>query len=210
MPSLPGWDGDPDSHALAQDPPRSRSALLVVYVVVTWFSLRSAPDPARRSDDEVDAWSFRRSLVALGIATLATALVAEILVGSLEAFAEKVGLSDFFVAAVIVAIVGNAAEHGGAVVVASRGKIALAGEIALSSAAQVAVFLIPAVALLSWLLEPLSLSFRPVEIAALGGSVAFTAVVLFDGRSSRLKGVLLLAGYAAVAVAFFAAGDAND
>ncbi len=207
VPSVPGWDGDPDSHGLAQVSAAISAALLVVYVVVTWFSLRRHLTLHVASDDEVDAWSFRRSLVALGVATLATALVAEILVGSLEAFAEKVGLSDFFVAAVIVAIVGNAAEHGGAIVVASRGKIALAGEIALSSAAQVAVFLIPAVALLSWLLEPLSLSFRPVEIAALGGSVAYTAVVLSDGRSSRLRGALLLAGYAAVAAAFFAAGD---
>ena len=93
----------------------------------------------------------RLSLAVLGVATVATALVAEILVGSLEVFAEQAGLSDFFVAAVIVAIVGNAAEHGGAVVVAYRGKITLAAEIALSSAAQVALFLIPAVALLSWL-----------------------------------------------------------
>jgi len=111
------------------------------------------------------------------------------------------------VAAVIVAIVGNAAEHGGAVIVAFRGKIALAGEIALSSAAQVAVFLIPAVALLSWLIDPLSLSFRPVEIAALAGSVVFTTLVLYGGHSSRARGVLLLAGYAVVVVAFFVAGD---
>ena len=67
----------------------------------------------------------------------------------------------------IVAIVGNAAEHGGAVVVAARGNIKLAAEIALASSAQVAVFLIPAVALLSWLIDPLALSFRPVEIAVL-------------------------------------------
>jgi Ca2+:H+ antiporter len=77
----------------------------------------------------------------------------------------------------------------------------------LSSAAQVAVFLIPAVALLSWLIEPLALSFRPVEIAALGGSVAFTALVLADGRSSRLRGFALLAGYAVVVAAFLIAGD---
>ena len=68
-------------------------------------------------------------------------------------------------AAVIVAIVGNAAEHGGAVVVAARGKIALAAEIALASSAQVAVFLIPLVALLAWLIEPLALTFRQVEIS---------------------------------------------
>ena len=83
------------------------------------------------------------------------------LVGSLDVFAEQAGLSEFFVAAVIVAIVGNAAEHGGAVIVAYRGKIMLAAEIALSSAAQVAVFLIPAVALLSWLIDPLALELPP-------------------------------------------------
>ena len=106
----------------------------------------AAPATARREPTTRSrAWSFRSSLVVLGVATVATALVAEILVGSLEVFAENAGLSDFFVAAVIVAIVGNAAEHGGAVIVAYRGKIKLAAEIALSSAAQVAVFLIPAV-----------------------------------------------------------------
>ena len=69
------------------------------------------------------------------------------------------------------------------------------------------MFLIPPVALLSWLLDPLALSFRPVEIAALAGSVVFTTLVLFDGRSSRVRGGLLLAGYAVVVVAFFLAGD---
>ena len=159
------------------------------------------------SDEEIEGWSLRTALGALAVATIATALVAEILVGSLEVFSEKVGLSEFFVAAVIVAIVGNAAEHGGAVIVAFRGKIALAGEIALSSAAQVAVFLIPAVALISWLIDPLSLSFRPVELAALAGSVTFTTLVLFGGQSSRARGALLLAGYGVVVIAFFLAGD---
>ena len=174
---------------------------------VTWYSLRRHARLHVASGEEISGWSLRRALVALALATVTTALVAEILVGSLEVFAEKAGLSEFFVAAVIVAIVGNAAEHGGAVVVAFRGKIALAGEIALSSAAQVAVFLIPAVALLSWLIDPLALSFRAVEIAALAGSVVFTALVLFHGQSSRFRGGLLLAGYAVVVVAFFVAGD---
>ena len=89
-------------------------------------------------------WSLGVSLGVLGVATVVTALIAEILVGSIETFADKAHLSEFFVAAVIVAIVGNAAEHGGAVVVAARGNIKLAAEIALASSAQVAVFLIPA------------------------------------------------------------------
>jgi Ca2+:H+ antiporter len=207
IPAIPSWEGDPDRDSLAALSVPVSIVLLVVYVAVTWFSLRRHRTLHVSSDSEISGWSFRAALVALALATIATALVAEILVGSLEAFSEKAGLSEFFVAAVIVAIVGNAAEHGGAVVVAYRGKIALAGEIALSSAAQVAVFLIPAVALLSWLIDPLALSFRPVEIAALAGSILFTSVVLYHGRSSRVRGGLLLAGYAVVVVMFLLAGD---
>ena len=207
IPAVPGWEGDPDRHSLAVLSVPVSIALLVVYLAVTYYSLRRHRALHIASDTEISGWSLRAALGALAVATIVTALVAEILVGSLEVFAEKVGLTEFFVAAVIVAIVGNAAEHGGAVVVAYRGKIALAGEIALASAAQVAVFLIPAVALLSWLIEPLALSFRPVEIAALGASVVYTTAVLFNGHTSRFRGVLLLLGYAAVVVAFFLAGD---
>jgi Ca2+:H+ antiporter len=207
IPAIPGWEGDPDRDSLARVSAAISVVLLVVYVVVTLYSLRRHRALHVASDEDTSGWSLRLSLGVLGVATVATAFVAEILVGSLETFAAKVGLSDFFVAAVIVAIVGNAAEHGGAVIVAYRGKIALAAEIALSSAAQVAVFLIPAVALLSWLIESLALTFRPIEIAALGGSVAFTALVLADGRSSRLRGFALLAGYAVVVAAFLIAGD---
>ena len=159
------------------------------------------------SDEEVEGWSFKQALAALGVATVVTALVAEVLVGSLETFAHKVGLSDFFVAAVIVAIVGNAAEHGGAVIVAYRGKIKLAAEIALSSSAQVAMFLIPAVVLLSWLIDPLALGFRKVEIAALVLSLGIVMATIWGGVSSRLRGAILIVAYVGVAVMFFIAGD---
>ena len=208
IPSIPGWEGDPDRRSLAELSIVPSVVLLVVYLVTTWYSLRRhrlahiAAEP-----EEMEAWSLRRSLVVLGIATVVTALVAEILVGSLDEFADNAGLSEFFVAAVIVAIVGNAAEHGGAVVVAARGKIRLAAEIALASSAQVAVFLIPAVALLSWLIDPLALALRPIEIVVLAGSVVVTAALIADGHSSRLKGALLVAAYAAVATSFFFAGD---
>jgi Ca2+:H+ antiporter len=207
IPSVPGWDGDPDRHSLAVLSVPVSIVLLLVYVGVTWFSLRRHREMHVSTDAEIRGWSFSASLAVLAVATVVTALVAEILVGSLEEFADQFGLSEFFVAAVIVAIVGNAAEHGGAVLVAYRGKIKLAAEIALASAAQVAVFLIPAVALLSWLIEPLALSFRPVEIAALAGSLVFTAAVLHGGQSSRLRGGLLLAAYVCVAILFYAAGD---
>jgi Ca2+:H+ antiporter len=208
IPAIPGWSGDPDRHDLAVLSVPVSIVLLLVYVGVTWYSLRRHR-LAHISDEAsgMAAWSLATALLVLGGATVITALVAEILVGTLEAFAEKAHLSDFFVAAVIVAIVGNAAEHGGAVVVAYRGKIKLAAEIALASGAQVAVFLIPAVTLLSWLIEPLALSFRQIEIAALAASTAFTAAILANGRSSRAKGVALIGAYGLVAFAFLLAGD---
>ena len=208
IPAIPGFDGDPERHSLAQLSIAPSVALLVIYVVVTYVQLRRhrrlhvADEPA-----EMRGWSLRLSLAVLGVTTVVTALIAEILVGSIDNFAENASLSEFFVAAVIVAIVGNAAEHGGAVVVAYRGNIKLAAEIALASSAQVAVFLVPAVALLAWVIEPLALSFRPVELIVLGVSVVLTTLLLFQGRSSRARGAALIALYVAAAVAFFVAGD---
>jgi len=207
VPSVPSWDGDPDRSSIAALSAPVSVALLLVYGAVTWYSLRRHRLLHVSSDEEIEGWSFRASLAALVVATTLTALVAEILVGSLEAFAEKAGLTDFFVAAVIVAIVGNAAEHGGAVIVAYRGKLRLAAEIALSSAAQVAVFLIPAVALISWLIDPLALGFRQVELGVLAASLAVAAASLWGGHSSRTRGFVLIVAYVLAASAFFTAGD---
>ena len=216
VPSIPSWNGDPERHLIETISIPISIALLVLYLGTTWWTLRRHHQ-LHSADTDADAdaeatgtgWSLRRSLGVLAAATVATAFVAEILVGSLEAFAEQAHLSDFFVAAVIVAIVGNAAEHGGAVVVAYRGKIKLAVEIALSSSAQVAVFLIPAVALLALLIDPLALGFRPVEVWALLGSAGLVSALLARGRSTRGRGAVLIVAYIAIAALFFAVGDRN-
>jgi Ca2+:H+ antiporter len=144
----------------------------------------------------------------LGVATVVTAVISEILVHSLDAFSRAANLSEFFTAAVIVAIVGNAAEHGGAVVIARRGNLRLASEIAVSSSAQVALLVTGVVVLLSWVVTPaLPLSFRPIELAALGGATVAVALVLRDGRGSRWEGAMLVGLYAVVAVGFGLAGD---
>ena len=208
IPAIPAFDGDPDRRSIAELSLIPSLILLVAYVVVTYLALRRHRRlHVSEEPSEMRAWSLKAALAVLGVATVITALIAEILVGSIDSFAADAGLSEFFLAAVIIAIVGNAAEHGGAVVVAARGKIKLAAEIALASSAQVAVFLIPAVALLAWLIEPLALSFRPVELIAVGASVVATGALLADGRSSRAKGAILVASYVAVAAAFFVAGD---
>jgi Ca2+:H+ antiporter len=153
--AVPSWHGDTERHALHILSIPVSVALLIVYVAVTWWQLRRHRALFAPVGPDALAWPLGITFAVLSVATVATAVVAEILVGSIETFAEKAHLSDFFVAAVIVAIVGNAAEHGGAVIVARRGRVKLATEIALSSSAQVAVFLIPAVAILSWAIKPL-------------------------------------------------------
>ena len=206
VPAIPSWRGDPTRHALAVLTVPIAISLLILYICVTWWQLRRHRAEHVEPDDDEGVWKLSTSIGALAVATAITALIAEILVGSIETFAEKAHLSDFFVAAVIVAIVGNAAEHGGAVVVAHRGKVQLAAEIALSSGAQVAVFLIPAVAVISWAITPLSLAFRQVEIGVMGGAAILAGSMLVQGRSSHWRGWVLLAGYAVAAVIFYKAG----
>jgi Ca2+:H+ antiporter len=208
VPAVVGWSGNPERESIEQLSIPVSLVLLLIYVGVTWLSLRRH----RRlhisdAPPEMVGWSFRTALIVLGVATVVTGFIAEIVVGSVQVFSEEANLSEFFVAAVIIAVVGNAAEHGGAVVVAARGQIKLAAEIALASSAQVAVFLIPAVTLLSLLIDPLALSFREIEIAALTFGIVLTFVLLVQGRSSRARGVVLIVAYVAVAVAFFAAGE---
>ena len=141
-------------------------------------------------------------------ATGLTAVVSEILVHSIKAFADSAGLSEFFVSAVIVAIVGNAAEHGGAVVIAKRGKIKLASEIAISSGAQVGLLVAPAVALLSWAISPsLPLAFRPVELATMGAAALFVGFVILDGRARRIEGLWMLLAYVGVVILYGFSGD---
>jgi Ca2+:H+ antiporter len=207
IPAALAWAGQSSRQVTASSSVPVSVALLVCYLIVTWRALRRH-HRQHVSDlpENIEAWSLPLSLATLAAATVVTAFVAEVVVGTIDTFARHAHLSEFFVAAVIVAIAGNAAEHGGAIVVASRGQVKLASEIALSSAAQVALFVIPAVALASWLIKPLALSFRPVEIAALALATAVAGLLLARGRSTRLRGGALLAAYAALAVAFFFAG----
>jgi Ca2+:H+ antiporter len=205
IPSIPGWHGDPERHSLALLSIGPAVALLLLYLAVTTVGVRRRAPHEAAGDG---GWSLPLSLVALGAATVATAVTSEILVHSLEAFAKAADLSQFFIAVVIVAIVGNAAEHGGAVVIARRGKMKLATEIAISSSAQVGLLVVPAVALISFAFShPLTLAFRPIELAAMGGAALFVAFVIRDGRARRWEGALLIGVYAALVVWFAVAGD---
>jgi Ca2+:H+ antiporter len=205
--AVPGFHGDPDRRSLAELALPVAALLLVVRVTVTRYALRRQRRLYSSAELEGGGWTLRTAVAVLGVATLVTAVVTETLVGTLQAFAHSAHLSEFFVAVVIVAIVGNATEHGSAVLLARRGRVKLAVEISLASSAQIAGLLIPLVVFISWGFEPLALSFRPVELVALGVATALPTLVLRTGRTSRNGGALLLVGYAVLAVAFWLAGD---
>jgi Ca2+:H+ antiporter len=204
IPSAISWgNGSRERHSLFLLSIPISVVLLAAYLVLTWRNLKIHRE-AERPEPAAHAWSLRRSLVLLGVATFATALVSEILVHSLDHFGKAVGLNEFFIAVVIVAIVGNAAEHGGAVVIAHRGNTTLATEIAITSSMQVAVFVTPAVCLLSWIVgRGLPLSFRAIEIATMAVAAIFAAYVVADGRSLRWEGFLLAGVYGLMVVWYF-------
>ena len=205
--AVPGFHGDPERRSLAELALPLAVLLLIVRVTVTRRALRRQRQLYSSAEPEGAGWPLRTAVIVLGAATLVTAVVTQTLVGTLQAFADAAHLSEFFVAVVIVAIVGNATEHGSAVVLARRGRVKLAVEIPLASSSQIAGLLIPLVVLISWAFEPLALSFRPVELMALAAAAALPALVLRSGRTSRSGGALLLVAYAVLVVAFYLAGD---
>ena len=205
--AAPGFHGNSDRRSLAELSLPIAVLLLIVCVTVTRYALRRQRQLHRFTEPDGTGWPLPAALVVLGVATVATAFVSETLVGTLRTFAYRAHLSEFFVAVVIVAIIGNATEHGSAVLLARRGRIKLATEIPLASSAQIAGLVIPLVALISWGFKPLALSFRPVELVAMGAAAVLPALVLRTGRTTRLSGVILLAAYSVLAAASYLSGD---
>ena len=203
VPSVPGWHGSrTGTRSMVVTVPVA-IVLLAAYVLITVKNLRIHVGAERREAADA-AWSLRRSLLALGAATIVTAFVSEVLVHTLQDFGEAVGLSEFFVAIVIVAIVGNAAEHGGAIVIARRGNTQLATEIAITSSMQVLLLVAPAVALLSLLLaHHLTLAFSVVEIVTMGLAALLAWALVRDGHTRRSEGFVLAGAYAGCVVVYW-------
>jgi Ca2+:H+ antiporter len=206
LPTTLGYTGAPERHTVVVASVPVAIVLLLVYLAVVGRNLHRHRQREREEPNE-DAWPLSVALLALAAATGATAWVSEILVHSLHAFAAAVGLSEFFIAVVIVAIVGNAAEHGGAILIARDGKMPLATEIAISSSAQVALLVVPVVTLLSLLFtHPLALAFRWTELFAMAGAAVCVGATVWDGRSHRREGAFLVAAYAAAVLGFLLGG----
>jgi Ca2+:H+ antiporter len=178
------------------------------YVAGLLFSLRTHRDifnpPEERTEETTFGWSARRSVSMLAIAGVAVGVMSEVLVGSISEASQSVGLSEFFIGVIVVAIVGNAAEHWVAVLVAYKNKMNLAVNIAIGSSAQVALFVAPMLVFASFVLgpEPMALVFNGFEMGALLFAVLIANYVTHEGESTWFEGVQLLAVYLILGLAF--------
>ncbi len=183
--------------------------LIVSYVLGLVFSLRTHRDlfnPQQGEDDgeRREPWTTRRSVLALAVAGVLVAGMSEILVGSIHDAAASAGLSEFFIGAIVVAIVGNAAEHWVAVLMARKGKLDLSVNIAIGSSAQVALFVAPVLVLVSAFVgpRPMPLVFNGFELGAVLVAVIVAMHVTSEGESTWFEGVMLLAVYCVLGIAF--------
>ena len=184
--------------------------LLVTYGAALLFSLKTHRDlfnPPDADDGHGEPWSVRRSVVLLAVAGVAVGVMSEILVGSISETAQSAGLSEFFIGVIVVAIVGNAAEHWVAVLVARKDKMDLAVNIAIGSAAQIALFAAPLLVLVSWIVGPfpMPLVFNGFELGGMFLAVLISLHVTSEGESTWFEGFQLLAVYFVLAIAFFVA-----
>ena len=184
--------------------------LFITYLLSLVFSLRThkhlyAGDSVQEPDGhKPHHGSLRKSLVTLLAATAGVALMSEFLVGAVEHTAQAFGMSDVFVGVIVVAIIGNAAEHSTAILVARKNQMDLALNIAIGSSIQIALFVAPVLVFLSYAFgNPMDLLFTNLEVIAVGISVWSLSLVAQDGESHWMEGVLLLAVYLILAVAFY-------
>ena len=187
--------------------------LLICYALSLLFSLHThkqlfigtAAEAAKVEDVGHDKWPLGKSIGVLGVATALIAWVSEILVGSITEAAHSFGMTSIFVGVVVVAIIGNAAEHSTAVLMARKNRMDLALGIAIGSSIQIALFVAPVLVLASYWLgpAPMDLVFSPAEVLAIVIAVAITGQIASDGESHWLEGVQLLAVYLILALIFF-------
>jgi Ca2+:H+ antiporter len=189
------------------------AVLLVVYVCNLVFSLvthrrlfEGSGELSTAEQAETTAWSTRKGLAVLGLATAAVAWMSEILVSAVEPAARELGLGSLFVGVFVVAIIGNAAEHSTAILAALRNRMDLSLSIAIGSSVQIALFVAPVLVLVSLAIgpAPMDISLRPGLTLCVLLSVLIAAPIAGDGESNWLKGVALLAVYLICALAFLA------
>jgi Ca2+:H+ antiporter len=184
--------------------------LMISYAAGLWFSLKTHRDlfnPEHLTGHEggEEPWTTRKSVIALALAGIAVGVMSEILVGSISEASSRIGLSEFFVGVIVVAIIGNAAEHWVAVYVAARDKMDLAVNICVGSSAQIALFAFPLLVLASQFVgpSPMALVLNGFELAAILIAVLIANHVTNEGESTWYEGFQLLAVYAVLGLTFY-------
>jgi Ca2+:H+ antiporter len=179
--------------------------LLAVYVLSLVFSLKTHRKMFRPAEaHEPPTWSLRRAVAALAVSTALVAWLSEILVGVTEETITELGVSELFLGIIIIPIIGNAAEHGAAVMMAAKDKMDLSFAVAVGSSTQVALFVAPLLVFLSLSLgNPMDLAFTAFEVTAVALATGVVTVISLDGESNWLEGAQLLAVYGILAAAFF-------
>ncbi|OPY46973.1 MAG: putative calcium/sodium:proton antiporter [Methanosaeta sp. PtaU1.Bin028] len=185
------------------------AAMLILYILFVVYTLRSCT--AEKCDAvtvrealPVHVWSFGTASAIMGLSMAGIALMSELLVASVEAVTDTLGLTPFFVGIIIVPIIGNVAEHLVSVQAARQGKMDLSLSIALGSSLQIALFVTPVLVFASLILgSPLTLQFNQLELIALTAASMISALVSLDGESNWLEGAMLLAVYGILGLAFF-------
>ncbi|MCI0377067.1 MAG: calcium/proton exchanger [Gemmataceae bacterium] len=183
--------------------------LALMYILSLVFTLKTHQHlfagPECGPEDKIEPeWSKRTSLIVLLVATAGVALMSEFLVGSVNAAAEAMGMNKVFVGVIVVAVIGNAAEHSTAVLVAIKNKMDLAVTIAIGSSIQVALFVAPVLVFAGMLMgQNMDLHFSLMEVVTVSMAIAVLALVAQDGESHWMEGALLLGVYVIIALAFY-------
>jgi Ca2+:H+ antiporter len=183
--------------------------LILVYVATLVFTLFTHADlfHAGEAEGGRQPWPAWQALLLLFVAAVLVGLESELLTRSLEPTIAALGLSEVFIGVVVIAIIGNAAEHASAVMFAIRNKAEIAVEIALGSASQVALFVAPALVFFSLIAgHPMNFIFTPLEVVSVALATVIAALLTMDGRSNWLEGLELIGVYVIVAVSFFFVG----
>jgi Ca2+:H+ antiporter len=187
--------------------------LLAVYVlgiVFTFFTHRHlfTPPPQEDGQQEIEEhhshWSKKKSFILLAGSMLGVIVVSEILVGSVEATGKQLGFGELFVGAIIVGIVGNAAEHSSAIMLARKNKIELSIGIAAGSGTQIALFVVPILVIAGVAMgQPFTLVFTLFELATMFLAAIILNLIVHDGKSNWFEGMMLTAVYLIIAIGFF-------
>ena len=180
--------------------------MLLIYVmqfVFTFVTHRTLYEESAPDEEEHKKASLPRAIILLLASTVCIAVISEIFVGTVEPMAESAGLHTAFVGIILVPIIGNAAEHSSAIIMAMKDKMNAAIEIALGSSLQIILFVIPVLTLLSLFFTPMSIVFTPFELVAVTGSVLIANRVASDGESNWLEGLQLVTVYLMIGTAFF-------